>query len=289
LVMCSINSENVHRELRITTLVENTAGGGGVLAQHGLSFLIERDGDAVLFDTGAGDLVLYNAQVLGLDLSRVGAVVLSHGHYDHTGGLKAVLKRLPEVRVVAHPVAFHRRYARMSDGTGRVVGCPVSEEEVKAAGARLELSASPVEVLPGIRTTGEVPRVTDFEDTGGPFFLDEGCTKPDVLADDISLFAETKAGLVVVLGCAHAGVVNILRHVTQLSGGAHIHAVTGGMHLAAASVERLNKTVEAFRELGVERISIGHCTGLRAMCRFMASFGGNCTACAAGTVMSFEM
>lgn len=255
-------------KVRITTLLENTiyAGTPGLKAEHGLSFLVERDdGVRVLFDTGQSGVCCDNAALLGLDLSDVPTVVLSHGHYDHAGGLaRMALDTASGFTVVAHPAAFDskliRRGAKAED-----IGCPTSRRELGDAGVRFRLETGPVEVAPGMTTTGEIPITTDFE-TISPVFLSRsgGDTVADPFADDAALVLETASGIVVVLGCAHRGVVNTLRHVAKMVGTGCIHAIMGGLHLADASETRLGETVRALAEFGLERIGAGHCTGERA-------------------------
>lgn len=186
----------------ITTLVENATSRSDLQAEHGLSLWIDTGPHKVLFDTGQGDLVLANARKLGIRLEEADAIVLSHGHYDHTGGLAGVLSLAQRAQVFLHPAALSAKYARDTDGRCRAIGMPRA--------CRLALSLDPVksvptehitEVVEGVFVTGTVPRTNDFEDTGGPFFLDEACTQPDLLVDDQSLFFESPQGLVVLLGC----------------------------------------------------------------------------------------
>ncbi|MEA1950653.1 MAG: MBL fold metallo-hydrolase, partial [Planctomycetota bacterium] len=131
--------------------------------------------------------------------------------------------------------------------------------------------------------TGQVPRRNDFEDTGGPFYLDQACTEPDPLLDDQALYIETRAGVVVVLGCAHSGVVNILDHVADLTGRDQIHAVMGGMHLGRATSQRLLATSEVIKRYGIKKIGTAHCTGMRATSYLWSQFPDECFECCVGT------
>lgn len=137
--------------------------------------------------------------------------------------------------------------------------------------------------------TGEIPRQNAFKDTGGRFFLDAACTRPDALLDDQALFFDTTEGLVVLLGCAHSGVVNTLEYIQHITGGRPIHTVLGGMHLAAASPERMDKTIAAFRRLNIQRLTPAHCTGMAALAQLWSAFPGRCFSCAVGTRLSFPM
>ena len=270
---------------RITVLVENTAGGRGLLGEHGLSFWIEWDGKRFLFDTGQGHVLLKNARRLGIGLDHMDVVVLSHGHYDHAGGLGDVLRSSRATTVYAHPAAFDAKYARNLDGSARDVGMPGLDEEMIRDMAELVLVEGPTELCCGLHLTGPVPRTTDFEDTGGAFFKDRACVEPDPLVDDQAAFIETQAGTVVILGCAHAGVINTLRHVQSLTGNRPVHTVIGGMHLLHASPERMDKTVGELRRLDVQRLLPCHCTGFEAAARMWSEFPGRCASCPVGSVV----
>ncbi len=270
---------------RITVLVEDTAGGRGLLAEHGLSFWVELDNMRVLFDTGQGQVILGNARRLDIPLQRVSAIALSHGHYDHTGGLGAVLKDARSAIMYAHPAALKAKYACDSDGRSRDIGISRLNRQAIRDGAQLIAVREPTEVCGGLRLTGPVPRTNDFEDPGSAFFVDENCTEPDPFADDQAAYIETRDGTVVLLGCAHAGVINTLRHIQDLTKGRHIHMVMGGMHLLHADSARLGKTVDELRRLDVDRLLPCHCTGFPAMARLWSEFQDRCATCPVGTVV----
>lgn len=275
--------------IQLTVLVENTATGRGLKAEHGLSFHVQNGRDSFLFDTGQSELLLQNASVLGIDLSGVRAVALSHGHFDHTGGLPALWSLAPKAGLFLHPAALQPRYARRPEGHAHAVGmtAPV-RVAVRQEAAWIRAATGVVEVHPGLFLTGEIPRVSDFEDVGGPFVLDEAGLVPDPIVDDQALFFDTRDGLVVVLGCAHAGVVNTLRHIRDLTRDRPIHAVLGGMHLLTASAQRIERTFEALRELKVLRLGPAHCTGTLPTARLWTEFPGQCFSCAVGTSLSFQ-
>jgi len=274
--------------LKITVLSENTASGPGILGEHGLAYWIEYNGRRLLFDTGQGLCLMSNARCLGIAVPQAEAVALSHGHYDHTSGLKLLFPLLQRPRIFLHPAAFAAKYSRQKGGTLRNIGMPLSEKDLRQNGATLLASAHPAEIFPGARLTGEIPRETSFEDAGGSFFLDPQCTTPDPLADDQALLVETAEGLVVLLGCGHAGVINTLHHAGRLAPGRPILAVIGGMHLGAASADRLEQTIRAFKALRVRQVMPGHCTGMAASCALMQAFGPDCRPLAAGAVISFR-
>jgi len=275
---------------RVTVLVENTAQGPGLLAEHGLAYWIEYSGRRVLFDTGQGGVIANNAYRLGIPLYQVDAVVLSHGHYDHTGGLMHVLRDNRPARVYAHPAALEPKYARNKDGTSRDIGMPyLSEQPLRKRKDRWVKTESPTEILNGLSVTGPIPRGTEFENTGGPFFLDPHCERPDPLADDQSLFFESARGTVVLLGCAHSGVVNTLQYVRQLTESRPTAFIIGGMHLVGASEERLRRTIEEFRALGIRRVAPAHCTGMPATVALWNAFPKRCVPCHVGAQFEFDL
>ena len=260
-----------------------------MLAEHGLAYWIEWDGQRVLFDTGQGSVLVSNAFRLGLPLHQADSIVLSHGHYDHTGGLAEALRNSLGVSLYVHPAAFDAKYARNRDGTAREIGIPVAVQEALPRHApKVIKTESPTTVLKGLTVTGYVPRTTDFEDTGGPFFLDAACSKPDPLIDDQSLFFETREGIVVLLGCAHSGVINTLRYIGELSGNKPIRAVIGGMHLVSAAPARIARTIEEFQRLDVRLLAPCHCAGMAATVALWNAFPGICSACHVGTRFDFD-
>ena len=259
--------------MTITILVDNHPG-ENLAHEHGLAFWIEAGGRNILFDTGQGDALPANVEALGIDLSTADHVVLSHGHYDHAGALSYVLERARRAVVHVHPVATEPRYS-IADGNARSIGMQAESLAALAAlpPARIAHVTEPCELAPGVGLTGPVPRLTVFEDTGGPFFRDPDGREPDPITDDLSLWIDTPDGLVVCLGCAHSGVVNILTHVRQVTGRDRIDTVIGGMHLKNAAEARLRETVTALRAIAPRRIVPCHCTGDAATAYLAAELG----------------
>ena len=252
---------------RITTLSENCADRGYLLAEYGLSIVVETDDVNILFDTGASISASYNADVLGIDLSKIDKVVLSHGHYDHTGGLRQILGKMgKEVEIIAHPDIWAAKYSRSQGRKDRYNGIPFQRQELERLGANFNLTTKPVRITDSIMTTGEVPMVTDFEEIEPVFFVKQDSSwQPDKLLDDQALIINAEPGLIVILGCAHRGPINTLYYAQQLTGVKSIHTVLGGSHLIHASEERIRLTIAALKELGVQRLGLCHCTGLPAI------------------------
>lgn len=259
--------------MRITTLVENTVNRSGLLAEHGLSILLESDGEAILFDTGQCHAVLHNARMMGIDLSKVGKIVLSHGHSDHTGGLGDALKASGGARVYGHPNILDEKYSKRKCEQ-RSIGMPYTRKSLELMGAELYLSEVPIQITDSIQTTGEVKRMTDFETIPDRLcVMKDGALLKDDLMDDLSLIVDGQEGVAVILGCGHSGVINTLTQVQQMIGNCPIRMVVGGIHLIDATEEGIGKTVHELKKFNIEKLALCHCTGMLAMIKLYESFG----------------
>lgn len=276
------------REVRIWVLSDNTAAPPVFEAEHGLSLLVEVEGRKFLLDAGQGEVARRNADRLGLDLRGVEAVVLSHGHYDHTAGLPFVLQRTGPKRVIYHPDALCAKYYQ-KDRIKRYIGIPWRREFLESAGALLEENRGPLELADGVWVTGEIPRRADFE-PGDPDLKCEryGELVEDPFRDDQGLVVNTGEGLVVILGCAHAGAVNTCLYAREIAGKDRILAVVGGSHLAFLGEEQLEATIRAFKDMDPRRLAFSHCTGQEAACRLSVAFGGRFVFGQAGSCISLD-
>ena len=272
------------RGVKLNFLVEDTVNpeNPDLWPEHGLSILIEVEyGDGnrgkILFDTGtSGKALEHNVRLMDVSLRDVASIVLSHGHYDHTGGLLAALNEIKPflpIPIVAHPDALRRKFALKP--YLRFTGIPFTEYEIESRGGRFMFSSKPLEVVEDVFSTGEVERTTGFEKSPEYYvMLKNGEIVRDYMLDDQAVvIKQAGKGLVVVTGCAHAGVVNTVRYARKFTGEEKVHAVIGGFHLIGASAERIEKTVEELKKINPDLIAPCHCTGERAVEKMREAFG----------------
>ncbi|MEI7434946.1 MAG: MBL fold metallo-hydrolase [Methanomicrobiales archaeon] len=258
-------------QLSLTVLVDNNT-----LIDHyfsgepGLSFLIRTQGKKILFDTGYSDLFLKNAQGLGEDLLDLDMVVLSHGHLDHTGGLpdlvrhltRAIIEEIPAriPTVIAHPYCFYPRPKLPVPNIGTIV----SEDEL-GRHFSVVTSTSPRWLTDDLVFLGQIERKFDFEHAGAGkrrILMPGGRIEEDQLLDDTALAFRTEKGLVIITGCSHSGICNIVEHAKRVCGEERVIDIIGGLHLLAPDQPRLEKTVSYLRNLELKSLHACHCTSL---------------------------
>ena len=274
--------------MRITTLSENTAGKDpkGLLAEYGLSILVETDSTKILFDSGQKKSAVHNATILGIDLSDIEKIVLSHGHFDHTGGLKSVLEKAGVIEIIAHPDIFQKKYAKFGK-KNTYIGIPNSRKDLENSGAMFKLTKEPTKIG-DITVTGEVEQNNTFEKIDKNMYVDsDGELIKDDLLDDQSLSIKTNEGLFVILGCAHRGMINNIEQAKKVTGEDRIYGVIGGTHLIAADKVQMDETVKALKEYEVQKIGVSHCTGPKASSRLADEFGAKFFYNNAGSVIDF--
>ncbi len=278
-------------DVTITTLAENSTADSSMLAEWGLSVLVEAGEQTFLLDTGTTDVAVRNADKLGVDLDAIEAIVLSHGHFDHTGGLLPVLERMAQsdVHVIAHPDVTAKKYVyKKKIDAYKYAGIPYALERLTSAGARFEFSSDPVWLTDDIAASGEEPMTTSFESVADNLCLKDGDSySQDPMSDDQSLYIRTDRGLIIILGCAHRGMINIIRHAQKVMETDRVYMVIGGTHLGPASFQQLEKSIEALQEIDVAWLGVSHCTGLPVAVKLARAFEGRFFFNTAGRVITF--
>lgn len=281
------------RELRLTVVVEDSRGSKsrGLVAEHGLSFLLEvrvkgsKKPVVIMMDAGPSpEAMAHNIKELNLDVDRLDGVLLSHGHYDHVGGLLEVLDRASkQVLVVAHPALFDQKF--VYNPALQYIGPSYTRLDLEARCAPLLVSNS-VTIINGVTTTGEVERVTGFEKVEGFLNVEKEILGEDLFHDDQGLAVNMDGkGLVVLSGCAHSGIINTIRQAQKVTGVSEVYGVIGGFHLIKAKDERIAATVEELRRFDPKVIRPCHCTGSKAVKQLTAAFGDRCTPLKTGDIV----
>lgn len=274
----------------IHILCDNSIGRNDFLGEHGFAALIERPEGRYLFDTGQGLTLPHNLRQAGLGLDGLRAVILSHGHYDHTGGLGWVLQEAGPLRVVAHPDLFVRHLAlnaEESPGAARFVGSPLTRAELESRGARFEWYKTSTELAPGLWFVAGYARRPSQTPQDPKLILaaPQGAHAPDPVAEDAGLLIHTPSGPVLVLGCAHGGLLNILDHLETELGVERLYAVLGGTHLMFYAPEQIRVVIARLERLDVSRVAVSHCTGNTAALALAQHFQERFSFAAAGSVL----
>lgn len=260
--------------VRITLLVDNESP-PDLTAEHGFAAWIETGGQRILFDSGQGTALASNARQLGIDLSRASTLVLSHGHYDHSGGVPDFLAANPCATVLFGRGLGTARFSCHPNQAPRAIGIGDTVDlalRALPAHRRSEI-ASFCYLAPSIGISGPIARQAAFEDTGGPFFLDQEQRHPDLIGDELAMWFETSKGLLVLTGCCHSGLVNTITHIRLISGIERVHAIVGGLHLLNASADRLEQTMRFIADCAPDCMIPCHCTGQQVVEQLRSSLG----------------
>jgi 7,8-dihydropterin-6-yl-methyl-4-(beta-D-ribofuranosyl)aminobenzene 5'-phosphate synthase len=274
--------------VKVTCVVDNTVQQGSRFwGEHGLSFWIETGHGSALFDTGGSESVfMHNLKLLQKQVSGAGALIVSHAHYDHTGSLEAICRqaRLP---LYASPDMFRPRFALLA-GKYVPIGLSLTEERLSQL-ADLRLGRDPVEVIAGVWTSGEIGEREELEGGSPRLFVPDGDGwRPDRYQDDMSLVLETQAGLVLVCGCCHSGLLNTLAHVHQVFQ-RPVTTIAGGSHLISASAAQVQHVISVLRDrYDSPRLYLNHCTGEQAFVALAIAFGDLVHGCPAGATLTFD-
>lgn len=270
--------------MRIICLVDNAVKPSSPYwGEHGLSFLIEAGNQRILLDTGAsGTVLLHNLSVEGIPPATLTALVLSHGHRDHSGGLAALLEQRPGLALYAHPGILRERFSRR-EGRTREIGLPIEVSYLRER-AVLHLSREPQEVIPGVWTSGEIAARPEPEGRSEGHLIREGDDwLADPYEDDMALILRGTGGLVLLCGCCHAGLLNTIAHV-QTTFGEYPKVIIGGTHLVAADPQHIARVIECLQQMGAPKLYLNHCTGQAAYVSLARALGDRIAPFPAGSV-----
>ena len=278
--------------MKLTILVDNYVDSQKLKAEHGLSILIEADGEKILFDCGQSDLVLSNAKVLGIDLNGITKIVLSHGHYDHTGGLMPLLKYLSrEIDIYAHPLIFDGKFSKYTDfnghSTNRYMGIGERAETYEKKGAIFLLSKDPIQISENIYLSGQINKDINEESEDIFYTKDNNIFVKDLLHDDISIFINLPELLVIVTGCTHSGILNILGKSKDLKLNDKNLAIIGGLHLSKKDNACIDNIISELKKYNIKLLVPMHCTGFSAFGKLKNSFDSKCVFGSVGKVLEF--
>jgi 7,8-dihydropterin-6-yl-methyl-4-(beta-D-ribofuranosyl)aminobenzene 5'-phosphate synthase len=271
-------------DVEITLLSDNAVNKKGLLAEHGLSILLERDEQQLLFDVGQGISAVHNARVLGKTL-HAPPIVLSHGHYDHTGGLRSFSSIFPKTAIFAHSDVFTQRFS-LTGNDVRNVSAPFTKEELEREGVEVYFENDPREVLEGIWTTGQIARPFGADQRVTGLSLDAAGRVIDNVLDEIAVVVEGSKKALLLLGCAHAGVRNTIQQVEAMTE-KPLYAIVGGLHLVNARQRDVRALAIFLRERGVGFVAASHCTGCKAA--EVISKYVECTSTAVGSHLRFHL
>lgn len=278
--------------MKVTVIVDNSvpiSAKSPFLGEHGLSLLLETDSYKLLLDAGQSEAVVHNLSLLGIHACQLDAMAISHGHYDHTGGIPHILRhRRKPISIYAHEEIFRLRYSIAGSGK-QFIGMPYLKEETIALGAEWKLHRDPVEIAPHLWFSGGMPRVNDFEQGDAKLIVSDdcGCDCQDSIPDDTALYYASERGLVVIGGCTHSGLVNTVQRGLAVTGQNKLAGWIGGTHLGPVAKEQQEQTLNILEDYAPEFIAANHCTGFDMMAELRNRFGRKFIPAFIGTVLEF--
>lgn len=250
--------------MKITTLIENKSGERDELhTEHGLSVHIEVDGRSILFDLGQSGNFIDNAKSLDIDLKKVDYIIISHGHYDHSGGLERFIEEInPNAKLYLGDGFFNKKYRLSGEDDYEYIGNPFDEEFLKSNNIEFQYIKDDISrITENLSIYGNFIRNDEFENTNQDMYLEEnGDYKKDLFLDEISLGIKTDKGLIIIVGCSHVGIVNILETISRKTN-MNIYAIIGGTHLVKEDDDKINRIIEYIKEKDIKIIGACHCTG----------------------------
>ncbi len=264
--------------LKVRILTDDRVRKRGLLAEHGLSLWIEKDGQSILFDTGQTSVYTHNAEEMGIKLEKADCIVVSHGHYDHGGGLQYFPSMKNPPTIYAHPDAFLKKYASVNqDEPSREVGMPFELSQQAWLKEHIVYTKEPLRIDEGIFLSGQIPRKNNFEEVPVDFYYEkDGLIKEDKIWDEQMLIIVNDDEIALFLGCSHPGIINCIQYARELVPDKSIRLLIAGMHLDNVEPSRLNKTIQILNDMDIRNIVPMHCTGFEAMCKMRSALGDRC-------------
>ena len=278
-------------DIRLKIIIDNLVFSPGLKAEHGFCMFIETPENRIIFDTGQSSLLVENSLKMGIDLGETTMVVISHGHYDHTGGLLSLLEYIgKDIEVYAHPGIFDRKYSGRDKEKIKYIGIPEEKALYQKLGAKFVFVDKPFQIEKNIFISGQIPRLSGFEDVGGAFVrkIGDNFVKDDIL-DDISFIINTGGGNILITGCSHSGLLNTIDNAQNITGLNEFKLICGGFHLANKGNGYVMDLIKHLEEKEFEAIAPAHCTGTDATCLIKNNFGQKVLECSTGRVFEFNI
>lgn len=270
--------------LKVHILTDDRVSKRGLLAEHGLSLWIEKDDKSILFDTGQSSVFCHNAKAMGISIETADYIVISHGHYDHSGGLQNFPYGDKAPMVYIHPDAFLRKFATNDKASSfREIGIPWKISDQNWMKDKIVYMKQPLMIEDGIMIAGEIYGSNDFEKVSANFYTEkDGRIIQDTMLDEQMLIIEDDGEIAVFLGCSHTGVINSLKYAQKLFPDRRIKLLVAGMHLDNVTPIRLQTTIQHILEMNIQIVVPLHCTGFGAMCEIKRFLGERCLMHTAG-------